>query len=617
MDSISRHTYGSDLIHNINVLSKNFDVLMKLSKYLELHKEEIFKDIDMNAMDAIIKDIDKGTYRGRRQIVVRPTEIIKDVASGWKYKLISVEGTTLGTFDVTEVTVEDFFYNFRDNVEKTLPKELIVTNKDCNYNSSEILVVDRDKEFFSDLFEVYFYKADEFESFNWYNSTSSLAYVIFKLSELYKLIEQLEQFNINVSEIIRLIEIGEELDGSLSADIEEYNAKIIELDIKGENLVRDFSESIENTVNTADQEIKDLAEAANRSIEKTVRDNLEAIEALAESDLSSFATKTFVEEQVGMVKTDLSNYTTKEEFDSNNETINTALSSKADKTTVNSELSKKVNNTDFTDYKGVVNRQLAEKQDKLTISGTGAVIAKSTLDSELSKKWAIQDTSGTGNIIRQSELDKKWNTQNTAGTGNIVRASVTDAISTSVATAQSKADSAHTLATTANNTAKGKWSPQTTEGTGNIIRKSVTDGLSTRITTAQNTANTAKSTADSALAKANSSSELGSYSWYPASHAIGANYVNNYGKTILVQVSCTYVSGSNTYLTAEFSVNKSPHNTAPRDSEDSRTNIQSASVKTYKDGYITMLSVYVPPGVSYKFTNNPGNNRIVSSSIYR
>lgn len=534
MDSISRHTYGSDLIHNINVLSKNFDVLVKLSKYLELHKDEIFKDIDMTAMDAIIRDIDKGTYRGRRQIVVRPTEIIKDVSSGWKYKLISVEGETLGTFDVTEVTVEDFFYNLRDNIENTLPKELIVTNKDCNYNSTEILIVDRDKEFLSDLFEVYFYKADAFESFNWYNSTSSLAYVIFKLTELHKLIQQLEEFNINVSEIIRLIEEGKELDGRLTADLEEYSRKIIELDLKGEGLVKDFSESVENTINTANVEIKELADAANKSIDKTFKDNIKAIEELANSDFSSFATITYVEEQVDMINTDLSNYTTKNEHQDSVSTLNTEIAKKANSTTLNNELAKKVNNADFDTYKTAVNRQLAEKQDKLTFTGTGNVVRQTELD----KKWNIQSAVGTGDLIRKSELDKKWDTQNTTGTGNIVRASVTDALSKSVATAQDRADSAYTLA-------NGKWTPQTTEGTGNIIRKSVTDGLSSRITNAQ-------STADSALAKANAGSGLGyGQEWVNVTgqRAVGTTYTNNTGKPIMVGLTRGHVDKSSSECT--------------------------------------------------------------------
>lgn len=149
-----------------------------------------------------------------------------------------------------------------------------------------------------------------------------------------------------------------------------------------------------------------------------------------------------------------------------------------------------------------------------TLSSTN----KNTLDRLQTEKWDIQTTIGSGAIVRKSENDKKWDIQTTTGTGNVIRKSVTDDLSNKVTTAQNRADSAYTLADgkwspqTTSGTGNiirqteldKKWNIQTTTGTGNIVRTSVTDALSTRVTTAQSRADSAHSLATTANNTANS-----------------------------------------------------------------------------------------------------------------
>lgn len=111
--------------------------------------------------------------------------------------------------------------------------------------------------------------------------------------------------------------------------------------------------------------------------------------------------------------------------------------------------------------------------DALTVTA-GAVYRKAgSIESQIRKNHDIMESRVAMLHAMLGDLTKaKWEVQTTEGTGSIIRKSITDSLSGRITTAQNRADSAYSLATTANNTAKGKWDKQVTIGSGSIVRES-------------------------------------------------------------------------------------------------------------------------------------------------
>ena len=123
-----------------------------------------------------------------------------------------------------------------------------------------------------------------------------------------------------------------------------------------------------------------------------------------------------------------------------------------------------------------------------------------------------------------------------------------NAVNTKAVNAQSRADSAYSLA-------QSKWSPQDTTGSGAIVRKSVTDSLSTRINTADSKAVSAQNRADSAYNLAQTKQDKlefvgdgkvmreGAYGWGLNS---GAILVNDSRENFEAQTRTSVIKGDGT-----------------------------------------------------------------------
>lgn len=306
-----------------------------------------------------------------------------------------------------------------------------------------------------------------------------------------KLVSEVEDFNVISQDNLNDIEnefkktqdiANEALDTANSADRKADNAVSTSKDaLNTAKRAEDKSDKAVSTANSANSTAKDALDVAKRAEDKSDKANTTADTALSTANkASSDAKEALSTANKAEAKSDNANKTSSEakkiaEGIDAKATEALETSQKANEQARDAVITANVaNNTansiaDTAKDAFETSKRAEEKAEEalgatvgeFVVQGTGesttkAMSQKSTTD-ELTKKWDIQETVGSGRILRESGMQ-------TVGTGDIVRKSVTDSLDTRVTSAHNRADSAYNLA-------NSKWSPQETVGSGKLMRE--------------------------------------------------------------------------------------------------------------------------------------------------